>query len=201
MRILYGEDDLRADNIERISYRIRDEVKPGYYRRILSRVANVEHTQVNSLDTPVFMETEQPDLLCQDLNFKVLSSDLDLEAIAEVTGTEVGSLDDLHGAIDWCFETYGPRAIAVKNPSAYRRRLDYVQVSAGEAAPVLVRYLKNQELVTNEEESPHGSCFTTVSRGPPNMTFPQSSTPVTTREPERCPYTAYGRTRPISATC
>jgi len=151
VRLLYEEEDLRSDNIARISDRIRADVQPGYYHRILSDVARIEHTQVNNLDTPVFMETEYPDLLCQDLNFKVLSSDLDLDAITEVSGREVGDLDDLHNVIDWCFATYGPRAIAAKNPSAYRRRLDYAQVQAQEAAPLLDRYLKNQEMVTQGE--------------------------------------------------
>jgi predicted TIM-barrel fold metal-dependent hydrolase len=151
IRILYHEDDLRADNVESISSRIRDSISPGYYKKILLENALVEYTQVHSLDAPLFMETQYPELLCQDIIFKNLSSDLDLDLVLDPDKDEVRHLEDFHGVIDRHFENYGPRAIAVKNPSAYRRRLDYTQVSSSEAAPLFTLYLKDKDNLSAAE--------------------------------------------------
>ncbi len=144
VRLLYDEDDLRADNVQSISDRIRDAIKPGYYRKILYETAGVEYAQVHSLETPVFMETQDPELLCQDIVFQNLSTDLDLESVIGPEDGEVRSLDDFHDVIDRNFATYGPRAIAVKNPCAYLRRLDFAEVSSQEAAPLFARFVKDK---------------------------------------------------------
>ncbi|HEX72030.1 MAG TPA: hypothetical protein ENN65_01805 [Candidatus Hydrogenedentes bacterium] len=151
VRMLYGEDDIHAGNVEAISEKLRAAVKPGYYRTILRDVANVEYAHVNSLQTPVFMETEMPDLLLQDLSTVALGSGLDITAVREATGKEADTLKEWHGVIDWCFETYGPRAIATKNQSAYARGLDYAPVSAAEAAPIFARYRKKPGSVSPVE--------------------------------------------------
>ena len=146
IRTLCGEEEIAAHNVQRISEQLQKAVQPGYYRRILREVANVEHTQVNSLETPVFMETEQPDLLCQDLNFRQLSTEPEIAAISELAGHEVSSLSNWYEVIDWCFEKYGPRAIALKNAGAYVRRLDYAEgISTAEAAPLFARYRKDPQ--------------------------------------------------------
>lgn len=142
VRMLYGEEDLDGGNVERISENLRAAIKPGYYQRILREVANVEYAHVNSLQTPVFMETESPSLLMQDLSTVALGSGLDITAVREATGKDANTLKEWHGVIDWCFETYGPRAIATKNQSAYARGLDYASVKAVEAAPIFERYRK-----------------------------------------------------------
>ena len=144
VRLLYDEDDLRADNAQSISDRIRDAIEPGYYRKILRETAGVEYAQVHSLDAPVFMETQDPELLCQDIVFQNLSTDLDLDAVIGPEDGEVHGLSDFHDVIDRYFATYGPRAIAVKDPCAYRRRLDFAIVSSREAAPLFARFVKNK---------------------------------------------------------
>ncbi|MCK1272929.1 hypothetical protein IVB44_23185 [Bradyrhizobium sp. 49] len=65
-RGLYGEGDLTAESLPRIAEKYRETVQPGFYAAILRR-ANVEGCQVNSLQR-IFMETEQPALLAQDLS-------------------------------------------------------------------------------------------------------------------------------------
>ncbi len=152
IRTLYHEEDLRADTVDTISRRIRDGIRPGYFRKILQEDSLVEYTQVHSLDATLFMETQYPDLLCQDIVFKNLSSDLDLDLVLDPEKDEVRSLEDFHGVIDQHFANYGPRAIAVKNPSAYRRRLDYEMVYSGDAAPLFTRYLKNKEGISPAEQ-------------------------------------------------
>ncbi len=154
VRALYGEDDLTARNVDAISERIRARIKPGFYGPILREAANLEHAQINNLDAPIFMETEQPNLLCQDMNIKVLSTDLDVKTVSGMANREVTDLKDWHEIIDWCFATYGPRAIAIKSTAAYRRRLDYAQVGADDAAPLFKRYLKDKDNLYKPEYKP-----------------------------------------------
>jgi predicted TIM-barrel fold metal-dependent hydrolase len=151
VRMLYGEDDLSAETVETVSEKLAAMIKPGYYRHVLKEVSHLEHCQVNSLETGLFMETEQPELLCQDLSFVRLSTRPDVQGIAPSAGIEVNALEDWHQVIDWCFATYGPRAIAVKNQSAYERKLDYEQVSAEAAAPLFARFLKDANSLTGAE--------------------------------------------------
>jgi uncharacterized protein len=142
VRILYGEDDVTVDNAERLSRKVADMIRPGYYRRVLVDAARLEYCQVNSLEEAVFMETEQPELLAQDLSIVALSTDLagpSPLAAARKAGIEARTLADWHKVIDWAFATFGPRAIAVKSQAAYQRRLDYADVSADEAAPLFAR--------------------------------------------------------------
>jgi hypothetical protein len=142
LRLMFGEEDITDDNYQRISDQIRDQIAPGYFNRLLRDVSKIEHAQVNSFEDPVFNETQYPDLLCQDLSFVGLSTALNIEPYAKKANREVGSLDDWHGIIDWVFETYGPRAIAIKNQSAYGRRLDYDNVDAKDAAPLFARHIR-----------------------------------------------------------
>jgi predicted TIM-barrel fold metal-dependent hydrolase len=145
-KALYGEDDFRADNIEAISEKVAALMQPGYFKGVLHDVANVEHAQVNSFEDIVFNQTDQPDLTCQDLSFVAMSTGVSPESVAELSqraDIPVSSLNDFHQVIDWVYAEYGPRAIAVKNQSAYQRRLDYTEVSAAYAGPLFERYLQN----------------------------------------------------------
>lgn len=152
LRALFGEEDITDANYQQISDKIRAQIQPGFYRRILKDVVKVEHSQINSFEHPVFNLTHQPDLLCQDLSFVGLSSGLNIKPYAEHANMEVGTLQDWHKVIDWVFETYGPRAIAMKNQSAYGRRLDYEDVSEEEAAPLFVRHVNDPKGVAEFEK-------------------------------------------------
>ncbi len=151
VRKLFDEDDLRDDNAESISEKLRKAVQPGFYRIVLRDFANVEYAQVNNLQAPVFMQTELPDLLCQDISTVPLSSGLDVKGLSKAFNKEVGSLKDWHELIDGCFARFGPRAIATKNQSAYARGLDYDEVSAEDAAPLFARHLQNPRRLTPAE--------------------------------------------------
>lgn len=152
VRALFGEEDLREDNYGVISERLAEQIRPGFYKRILNGTANVEYCQVDSVHTsPLMRETAQPELLAQDLNTLSLCTDVNVKALSPLSGIEVTSLKNWHEVIDWAFATYGPRAIATKNQSAYSRRLDYEQVSEEDAAPLFERFLQGKERVTPAE--------------------------------------------------
>lgn len=153
LRGLYGEDDLTAESAPRLAEKYRAMVKPGFYRAILRQKANIECCQVNSLER-IFMETAQPDLLPQDLSFVALSTGgPDLDAIERETGKRPSTLDGWLEVIDGYFATYGPRAVAVKNQSAYARRLDYEAVPKERAEPLFVRHAAGQTLDPAERKA------------------------------------------------
>jgi hypothetical protein len=151
VRRLYGERDITADNVEKISGLIRDGVHPGFYETILCDVAHIEYCHVNSLEADPFMQTADPELLAQDLSFVAFSEARQIGDFGESAGREVGTLDDWHAVIDWHFEQYGPRAIALKSQQAYGRRLDFAEVSAEDAAPLFKRYRKDRDSVDGAE--------------------------------------------------
>jgi predicted TIM-barrel fold metal-dependent hydrolase len=151
LRLLTGDDDLRAENVDRISQAIADRIKPGFYRETLVDLAGIEHCQVNSKEATIFLETEQPELLAQDLSFVALSSRLQVDDLARESGIAVRNLADWHQVIQWAFATYGPRAIAVKNQAAYTRRLNYTDVSEAVVAPLFDRYLSTGGAMSGTE--------------------------------------------------
>jgi len=149
---LFGEDDLRADNADAIAEKFHAAMQPGYYRVVLNDFANIQYAQVNCLQSPVFRETEQPALLAQDISFVGLSTELAVPEISALVGREAGSLADWHAIIEECFAMWGPRAIAVKNQSAYTRALDYARVSKAEAAPLFACHLHDPAALTPGEQ-------------------------------------------------
>jgi hypothetical protein len=152
LRGLYGEADLTAESASRIAEKYRDLVRPGFYRTILQERAHLEHCQVNSLER-IFMESAQPELLRQDLSIDALSTGLDLETVQRESGKSADTLEGWLEVIDWHFATYGPRAVAVKNQSAYTRRLNYERVSPEEAAPLFRQHACGESLSTNEAKT------------------------------------------------
>lgn|GEM_PF-2101447 len=113
----------------------------------------IESCQVNTLEASIFMESAEPDLLLQDMGLGVLSTDLSIETMERRSGRRVRDLADWHGVIDWSFDTYGRRAVAVKSAAAYGRRLDYRDVDADTAAPLFERHLRGQPLEPGERRA------------------------------------------------
>jgi predicted TIM-barrel fold metal-dependent hydrolase len=132
---LYGEDDISPVTAPRIAEKYEAAIRPGFYRAVLRDTARIEHCQVNSLER-IFMETAEPDLLRQDLSFVELArcSPADVDLMERETGVRATSLDAWLTIIDRMFEHFGPSAVAIKNQSAYARRLDYRPVSKARAA-------------------------------------------------------------------
>ncbi len=142
LRALWGETDLTDGNWRAVSGAIRDGIRPGYYEPILRGVARLCDVQVNSLEADPFCETAQPALLRQDMSILNLALAENRDHLAGLAGVEVRSLADWHGVIDHFFTRHAGQAVAVKNPAAYRRGLDYERVGAGEAAGSFDRILR-----------------------------------------------------------
>ncbi len=140
LRLLYGENDLREDNVEAVSAKLRDFIQPGFTQKVLRDVSNIRYAMVDPIETPFFRKTEMPDLYGVDINTRALSTALNVKAVCEQVGREANTLDDWYEIITWIFDTYGPSAVATKNQSAYERRLDYAFVSREDAAPLFARF-------------------------------------------------------------
>lgn len=160
VRALYGEEDIREDNCEAISDRLRDDIKPGFYRHILRDVANIEHAQVNCLNSPVFRESEPAsDLLSYDLWTIGIATNVNRKTLRACAGAEVATLKQAHATIDRVFERYGPKAIAVKDQCAYHRRLDFEDVSDERAAPLFERFAREEKLTPEETKALQDNLF------------------------------------------
>ncbi|MDA0577795.1 MAG: amidohydrolase family protein [Verrucomicrobia bacterium] len=113
--------------------------------------ARLHHCQLNSLEAQVFQETQYPELFCQDLSAVPLATNPRIEQVSAITGLSIHSLEDWHGAIDWCFAAYGPRAIAIKDQRAYARWIDYADVTASAVAALFARLVRDGESLTAAE--------------------------------------------------
>ncbi len=151
LRDLFGEADLTPESAPRLAEKYREMVRPGFYRTILQERSRLEHCQVNSLQR-TFMETEQPDLLPQDLSFVGFSTWIDRDKVERECGRTAETLDEWLEIIDWYFATYGPRAVAVKNQGAYGRRLDYDRAPREVAEPLFARLARGEELAAEESK-------------------------------------------------
>jgi hypothetical protein len=113
---------LSRETCEEVDERLRALRVEGYYGHVLSEVANVSRCHVNTLDADPFCETRSPELLEQDLAIAQLAFGRH-EAMEQASGIDVGSLDDYLRVVEWCFERYAARAVAVKCAWAYQRPL------------------------------------------------------------------------------
>lgn len=149
---LYQETDLTPESAPRLAEKYRAMIQPGFYRHILHEKSRIERCQINSLQC-IFKETEQPDLLQQDIGFPALSSDLNFEAVEQQFGRRSSDLDEWLEIIDWVFTTYEHRAVAAKNQSAYGRRLNYSKVDKSSASPLFNRKAAGESLSLEEEKT------------------------------------------------
>lgn len=113
---------LSRETCEEIDSRLRALRVEGYYSHVLREVANVSCCHVNSLESDPFCSTRSPGLLLQDLAIAFLVSGRHAAAEA-ASGIEVAGLEDYLRVIEWCFERYAHRAVAVKCLWAYWRPL------------------------------------------------------------------------------
>lgn len=151
LRDLYGVEHLDGRSIRRVADGYRSWIKPGFYARVLRETARIESCQVNSLEAP-FQESQQPDLLMQDLSLMSFSpfGGSGWTWMTDRDGQKATDLAGYHRVIDHYFDRYGPYAVAVKTQVAYARALDFADVPAEQAAAPFQKLL-NKEPVTDAE--------------------------------------------------
>ncbi len=138
---LYGEDDINDSTIGRINEKVHSLIKPGFTGHVVKEVANIDHCQVNSLGGKVFLETEHPDILLQDIGTPPLVGGWKDRKLWKEAGVEVKTIEDYHKLLDALFDRWAPKAVATKNQMNYGRRLDFEDVKAEEVADIFQRDL------------------------------------------------------------
>ena len=159
LKKLYDIEEINQKNLDEIQQKYLKFKKKGYYKTVLRDIANIKYCQVNSLDGKCFRETEYPELLKQDLSIIPMFTDENsvlgetIEQFSKPTGIKVKNIDDWYAVIDWYFEKYGNKAIAVKSQNAYSRTLDYEKVSKENAAPIFLKKLENKKIEKAEKKA------------------------------------------------
>ncbi len=139
---LYGIEDLTGDRIGELNEKYHDLISPGYYRKVIQELSNIESCQVNQWP---FLESEQPELLMSDLHINNMIEDAGAESYAEKAGISVNDLSDWHAVIDWWFDWYGKWSVAIKCATAYSRNIDFERVGADQVRQVFKDKLSGKE--------------------------------------------------------
>ena len=147
---LYDVPELSGDTIRKVQEGYENLRKPGFYKKILRDMANIESCQVNSLEDTPFMESAMPAFLMQDLSIVNMFGWMDIEKMARPTGISVTNIDDWTAVMDWWFDRYGPYATAVKSQHAYSRDIDYTRVPEEQARPLFQKQLDRSDMTAEE---------------------------------------------------
>ncbi len=153
IRALFGEDDITKNNCETISQKLKNQIGPGFYRKILREIANIDYAQVNCLQSGTFRESEPAsDLICFDISTVGIASSISKIAnLNKFSEKSIKSLKQAHETIEHIFERFGPKAIAVKDQSAYGRRLLYENVKNEDIETIFKQFIQKPSLLKPEE--------------------------------------------------
>jgi len=160
IRTLYGVEDLSDGTIGKVQTEYLKTRRPGFYRRLLCDVANIESCQVNSFEG-TFVESADPTLLMQDINaipllatkpFGDLAKAWSREACQEPTDITARCLADWHRVIDWWFDRYGKYAVAVKSQLAYTRDIDHEPTPPEQAEGPFKKLVEGEDLTDEEKK-------------------------------------------------
>ncbi|MFB3902610.1 MAG: amidohydrolase family protein [Acidobacteriota bacterium] len=151
MQRIYGVGELSERTVRSVQEGYTKTIQPGFYRKLLQQIGNIESCQVNSLERP-FMESRQPTLLMQDVNISGMHMGPSIDTYASAAGVKVTELSDWHRVIDWWFATYGSYAVAVKSTGAYSRNLDYEDIPAEQVEGIFKRRLNRDPLSPEEHK-------------------------------------------------
>ncbi|MEN8155773.1 MAG: amidohydrolase family protein [Bacteroidota bacterium] len=162
IRMLYGIEELNRESVPLLNEKYLALKKEGFYKHVLHDVANVEACHVNhiwedsvfALNTP-FVELDNPDLLMHDIGLLGMFSSGQLnresmQLLYEPAGIEVESIGDWYRVIDWWFDNYASRSVAVKTQDAYHREINYDRVEKEDVEDIFVRKIDGSD-VTPEE--------------------------------------------------
>ncbi len=152
MQKLYDVDDLSAATVKKVQAGYEAMRKPGFYKRILRDMANIESCQVDCLGA-AFGETDDPTFMMQDLSIAGMFAGPNFDLFGKPTGIDVKDLSDWHRVIDWWFDKYGKYAVAVKSKNAYQRNIDYERIPAEQAEPIFKKRLENQPVTPIETKA------------------------------------------------
>ena len=98
-----------------------------------------DHVQIDDFEPACLPDASGLDFFLYDISWEKLAS-------GDVTGLDVGNLDELRAVIDGVFERYAACAIAVKTQHAYFRTLAWTERSDDEASRALAAVLAGGDI-------------------------------------------------------
>jgi uncharacterized protein len=143
LKQLYGVDDLSAATVDQVQAGYEKLRQPGFYRRVLCELGNIESCQVNAFG-PGFRESKLPTLLMQDISIVGMFVGPNVAQFGEPAGIQPAELADWYKVIDWWFNKYATYAVAVKSQDAYRRDIDYQKTPAEKVAETFKQKIQGQ---------------------------------------------------------
>jgi len=147
---LYGIDNITENVIPQLQQAFAKCAVPGFYEKILRGHCNLESCQVDQVP---FVETKQPTLLLQDINFTYLTHGIITSDLSKRVGIdEVKDLNGFHDFIRRWFKKYASYAVAAKCAIAYHRGLDFEKVPAELAEIPFKKRLENAQLDPKERK-------------------------------------------------
>jgi predicted TIM-barrel fold metal-dependent hydrolase len=152
VRELYGVEDVSAATVEKIQAGYEKTRRPGFYRRILCELGNIESCQVDYMRTP-FWKSKTPAFLMQDIDVDDMVASVKLAMHSKPAGVKVAELSDWHKVIDWWFDKYGRYAVAIKSRGAYHRDIDYWQTPAKQVEGTFKKRVDGQRLDHKERKA------------------------------------------------
>jgi hypothetical protein len=147
----YGMDDITPEGVEAAQELNRKIRQPGERLRILKKVGNLDHVQIDDFVWACLPDKSGLDFFLYDLSWVgFCSGQLDAKVIHEEVGVEVKDLLSLREAMTALFAKYAPCAIAVKAQHAYNRTLLWREREDADVERVLQKRLKGENV--SEEE-------------------------------------------------
>lgn len=153
LKELYGVAELSAGTVKQVQSGYEEVRRPGFYKRILGDLANIESCQVNSLEDTPFKESDMPTFLMQDISILGMYAGPNFKSYSEPAGIQVTTLSDWHRVIDWWFNKYSLYAVAVKSQNAYSRDINYEKVPAEKVEATFKKRLEGQSLAPAEQKA------------------------------------------------
>lgn len=143
IRDLYGIDELNAKTYGTLTERMRERNRPGVLRWILRDKCGIDVSQVNAIDTTFFREQSDGELFQQDLGVAALLGwPPPIGELERHTGVTIDSFARYAEAIDALYARFAPRAVAVKQQSAYWRDQRFEDVPDADAERVFTAALR-----------------------------------------------------------
>lgn len=139
---IYNIEDITPEALESAKDKLTELRQPGGRYKLLHDVANIDHIQTDDFCWPCLPDESGPDFFLYDLSWQSFcNGTINVEAIANETGTTVTDIDSLQNAMEAIFEKHAPCAIAVKAQHAYSRTLNWQERTKGEATRALYAVL------------------------------------------------------------
>ena len=134
VREVLGFDDINDDTVEAISRRMQEDVRPGFYRKIIVDLCNIEKA-IQCKEGVVKGDQDFFVYLCRDR-----AAGVPVETLESETGRSVHSLNDYADAMhQYVADRKQEGAVGYKVGAAYGRMIDFPDVSRAEAERLFVK--------------------------------------------------------------